>query len=63
MTELHVMDEWVFRLREAAEAKALYEGLPAELKAGCELRCSIAGAELRTPSDAAAEWVREHAAA
>jgi hypothetical protein len=60
VNELHVMDVWVFRLPEAAQARALYEGLPAALKSGAELRCCITGAELRTPSDEAADWVRGH---
>jgi len=56
--ELHVMDVWVFRMAEADAARALYDTLPEELKAGAELRCALTGAELRTPSDVAAEWVR-----
>lgn len=60
VTELHMMDTWVFRLAEAAAARALYEGLPSNLKNGAELRCGITGAEIRTPSDEAADWVRGH---
>ncbi|MDO9338804.1 MAG: hypothetical protein Q7T61_20620 [Caulobacter sp.] len=60
MTEQHLMDTWVFRLAEAAAARALYEGLPSDLRDGAELRCGITGAELRTPSDEAADWVRGH---
>lgn len=63
VNELHVMDVWVFRLTEAGQARALYDGLPAALKDGAELRCGITGAELRTPSDEAADWVRGHLAA
>lgn len=59
-TELHMMDTWVFRLAEAAAARALYEELPEPLKAGAELRCALTGAEIRTPSDEAADWVRGH---
>lgn len=59
-TELHMMDTWVFRLAEAAAARALYEELPTNLKDGAELRCGITGAEIRTPSDEAADWVRGH---
>ena len=40
--------------------RALYEELPASLKDGAELRCGITGAELRTPSDEAADWLRGH---
>ncbi|NBB16617.1 hypothetical protein GVN21_14735 [Caulobacter sp. SLTY] len=63
VNELHVMDVWVFRLPETAQARALYEGLPAALKVGAELRCGITGAELRTPSNEAADWLRGHLAA
>ncbi|HYE44380.1 MAG TPA: hypothetical protein VEA44_01270 [Caulobacter sp.] len=63
VNELHVMDVWVFRLAEPAQARALYEDLPAALKGGAELRCGITGAELRTPSDEAADWVRGRLAA
>lgn len=60
VTELHMMDTWVFRLAEAAAARALFEELPETLKAGAELRCALTGAEIRTPSDEAADWVRGH---
>jgi hypothetical protein len=60
ITELHMMDTWVFRLAEATAARELYEGLPSDLKGGAELRCGITGAELRTPLDEAAVWVRGH---
>jgi hypothetical protein len=60
VSELHMMDTWVFRLSEPAAAKALYEGLPGALKTGAELRCSVTGAELRTPLDEAADWLRGH---
>lgn len=60
VTELHMMDTWVFRLAEAAAAKALFEELPEPLKAGAELRCALTGAEIRTPSNEAADWVRGH---
>ena len=56
--ELHVMDVWVFRMAEADEARSLYDALPPALRSGAELRCALTGAEMRTPSEAAAEWVR-----
>jgi hypothetical protein len=63
ISELHMMDTWVFTLDEPSAAKALYEELPSDLKAGAELRCGLAGSELRTPSDEAADWVRGHVVA
>lgn len=60
VTELHMMDTWVFRLAEAAAARALFDDLPEALKVGAELRCALTGAEIRTPSDEAADWVRGH---
>ena len=60
VNELHVMDVWVFRLAQSTQARALYDRLPATLKGGAELRCGITGAELRTPLDEAAAWLRDH---
>ena len=57
-TERHLMDTWVFRLAEADAAKALFEELPETLKAGAELRSALTGAEIRTSSNEAADWVR-----
>jgi hypothetical protein len=62
VSELHLLYVWVFRLAQIAAAKALYDSLPGELRQGAELRTDIEGAELRTPSEDAAAWVRGHVA-
>lgn len=60
MSEKQLMDVWIFRLAQIAAARTLYDSLPENLKHGAELRTDIEGAELRTPSDEAAAWVRGH---
>ncbi|MBI1407950.1 MAG: hypothetical protein GC145_17685 [Caulobacter sp.] len=60
MSEKQLMNVWIFRLAQIAAARMLYDSLPENLKDGAELRTDIEGAELRTPSNEAADWVRGH---
>ena len=61
MTELCVMDVWVFQTPEACDARDLYDALPDRLKDGAELSTGLNGGVLRTPSAATASWIRDQA--
>lgn len=60
MTELCVMDVWVFQTRQSCDARELYDALPERLKDGAELRTGLNGGEVRTTSGDAATWIRDH---
>jgi hypothetical protein len=55
-----MMGLFVVEMESPAQARALYGALPDGLKAGCELTARMDGAQLRTPSSDAADWIASH---
>ena len=58
MHEHKVMGVWVLEMDDPKRAHALYAALPAALKTGAELCGRCDGAQLKTPSAEAAEWIK-----
>ena len=55
-----MMGLFVVEMESPAKARAVYGALPDGLKAGCELTARMDGAQLKTPSADAADWIASH---
>ncbi|WP_269716142.1 hypothetical protein [Caulobacter sp. NIBR2454] len=60
MQQRHLLGAFVLELNDAAAARQAFEGLPAPMKAGAELRVRLDGAQIATPSADAAEWLKAY---
>lgn len=60
LREARIMGQWMLDMDDRNGAEAAIASLPPALRATVEVRRSIWGAQVRTDSEAAAHWVKDH---